>query len=148
MFTKSGKSLLNIIVVAMIFSCNNKPKNQDTELFAGYLETSLHSSIPSDSSNYILISEFGCHGCIEGTINKLRDKANVTFILSKAAYHNYMENMQLPANRYRIDSTGEINRLKYHGGNVGIVQTANHAVYNIIPLQTATLDSMINAVLK
>lgn len=147
MFTKSGKPLLILTLFVLQFSCKNATEDAETRHFSKYLET-LHTSIPADSTNYVVISEFGCHGCISGIIDKLHDMDNAIFIVSRVAYYNYIEEQKLQVGRYLIDSTGEINRLKYHGGNAGIVQTANHTVYKIVPLQTNSLDSMLDAILK
>lgn len=148
MYIKFANLLLISACIALA-SCRNTDKYAaDSKHFGTYLEHTFGTGIPKDSTTFVLVSEYGCHGCIEGTIEKLHNRKNVVFILSKPAYNNYVAKEGQPSGNYKIDTSGEINRLKYHGGNVGIVQTSAGNIYNTAALQTAILDSQLNVLIK
>ena len=92
--------------------------------------------------NYFVFSENGCPGCMKRTnaFYQKNHKHNV-YIMSKLfheKYNNFFHENVL------IDSSGKINRLKYHGGNIGIIQVAQQQVYNIIYVEASTIDSIYN----
>jgi hypothetical protein len=145
MFTR----LSNIFFLActfMLLSCKNENFKEDTKLFEHYLQTSIGQNIPEDSMNYVVISEYGCEGCIGKTITKLADNSKTLFIVNRNTYNKYIEPKLVPDDRYIIDTTDKITRLKYHKYNVGVVQTSKGRIYNIIQVEYESADSILQTI--
>ncbi len=80
-----------IIFAYLLTSCNHRYK-VETNAFQGYLLETFNEKIPSESHEYILISQFQCSGCVQRTLidisNKFNGKQNdsitvITFDLDK-----------------------------------------------------------------
>ena len=141
------------LLLTCTFSCKNVVKKSkytnDEAIFNEYLSSIFHLKINSDSTNYILISDDGCHGCIERAIITLSNYPKSTFILSKAGIQKYgaIKENTSPAH-ILIDSSLKINRLKYHNSNIGIIQTAKGEIYNIVNMDAVNLYDIIKSMSK
>lgn len=130
--------------IFFLAACNDSSYTDDTRLLNNYLKECLHTSIPAkDTAYYVIISEDGCEGCISKTVAsmKLNDKAK--FIVSKKAFHRYIEGKDVNPDMCLIDSTNKVQRIKYHQHNVGIVKTTNNAIYDIQYLTYVNADSIL-----
>ena len=106
---------------------------RDDKIFSGYLSRQFHAKIAEDSTNYILVSENGCPGCITKPINALQNSKKSKIILTETLYQKLQNEYKCKVtSHYVIDSSGEINDLKYHHGNVCIIQAYKSKIYNII----------------
>lgn len=129
--------------VCMLLSCNASRYSEDTVQFNNYLKTYVHTEIARDSMYYVVIAENGCEGCIGKTVTKLKDNKKTLFILNENSYHKYLEPKNVAPERYLIDSTDMIRRLKFHQHNLGILQTANGQIYNILYVLYNDADSTL-----
>jgi len=125
--------------------CNTAKDNayqKETKIFSNYLEEKFHEALAKDSVNYFVFSENGCPGCMKraNAFYQKNHKHNV-YIMSKQFHEKYFNFFH---ENILIDSSGKINRLKYHGGNIGIIQVAHQQVYNIIYVEASTIDSIYN----
>lgn len=136
--------LLSLLVVAAACKTKNNQYSNDTKTLNNYLQDVFSSSIPKDSSNFILISEYGCSGCISEALKELGSSKRSTFILSANSYSKYFKNNQTSKEKYMVDSSGRINRLNFHQNNIGIIQTANGEIFNIVFVRPSNLDSVLN----
>lgn len=126
-----------------LLSCENSKSGEyekETKIFGNYLSNTFHQALATDSTNYFLFSDSGCPGCMKRSSryyqkNWPRNK----YIMSPTLHEN---NFSLFEENIMIDSTGTINRLKYNGGNIGIIQVANKQVYRIIYVEASTIDSI------
>ncbi len=139
-----------LIFLAILFSCCRDENTtikfaKDNLIFAGYFNRNFHTAIPFDSTNFILISESGCPGCMIGLINKLQKNKKSKIIVSDVLYQKLINgyNFKITSN-YLIDSSGEINQLKYHRGNIGIIQTCDKNIYDILQPSIEKIDSFSN----
>lgn len=138
----SNKAWL-VIFIFLFFSCRRSRYLEDTQLFNNYLKTYIHTSIPEDTVYYVLISEYGCDGCVGKVVMRMRENEKTMFIVSEDTYKKHLKPKAVEADKYLIDSTGKIKRLQYHYHNVGIVQTANKEIYNIISMTYEGADSVL-----
>lgn len=150
MFIKQASRLLIIVLIA---SCSSTTKDnkyeRDNTAFNNYLTSVFGLKIANDSTNYVLISDNGCHGCIEATITTLSNYNKTTFIVSNAAKEKYKNVLSgLVEKRVLVDTTLRINRLKYHRGNVGIIQTTNGHIFNVVNLDAVNLYKILRAIDK
>lgn len=145
MLTQLSK-LLVLTGILTAFSCGQSVYKEDTEILKNYLETYIHKSIPKDTMYYVIISEYGCEGCIGKTVTKLKDNKKALFIVNDNTYFKYILPKNVSADKYVIDSSNTIKRLKFHQHNVGIVQTANAEIYNIIYIAYNEADSSLSKI--
>lgn len=135
--------LITFIILVCMSSCNSYQYAEDTRLFNNYLKTYVKTEIPDDTMYYIVIAENGCEGCIGKTVTKLKDNPKTLFIMSENSYEKYIEPKKVSPEKYFIDSTDMIRRLKFHQHNLGIVQTANKQIYNIVYVLYNGADSVL-----
>ncbi len=121
-------------------------KNETVE-FGNYLKNKFNKRIPNDTTYYFLISERGCHGCITGVIDSFKRNSKTLFIVSPTAKKIYFgRNFSSP--HLFVDSTEEINRIRFHKGNIAVVVTSASKIDTIIALEPSTLSGQIRCLIK
>lgn len=145
MRTRLGKTF-SWLCLLLVCACKNPKYREDTRLFNNYLKTYIQTEIPDDTMYYVVIAEHGCEGCIGKTVTKLKNNRKALFIVNENSFRKYIEPKDVPADKYRIDTTDMIRRLKFHQHNLGIVQTANKEIYNIVYVLYNGADSVLKHV--
>ena len=143
--------LTSLVFVALLAACNTHKNNKysnETSYFSKFLKTAFNQEINNDSTNYVLISDNGCHGCIARTIHIMSEYRRSTFIVSKDMYNEHRKDFNNIKAHLLVDSTMAINRLRYHNGNIGIVQAEEGDIFNILYIDIANLDEQINTIRK
>ncbi len=90
----------------------------------------------------ILVADEGCIGCVKEVVTTLSNRENVLFVLSPIAYHRYLSSGNSSKNII-IDSTGKINRLSFHQGNVAAISFKQQQVDTIIVLEPVSTSEQI-----
>lgn len=131
------------VLLGACHSVNNK-YNEDTTVFTSYLvQHEFKHALNSDSVDFVLVSSSACHGCIQKSLDRLLNESNIVLISSsKTLEHN---TSPITANKkYLVDKSNDLDRLKYHRRNIGIIRMLNNQIYDIIYLDPSTIDSVIN----
>jgi hypothetical protein len=126
---------------------DNSRYKAETVNFNDYLKSHFNKTITNDSTCYFLVSESGCSGCIYNVIDAFAGKRRVIFIMSIASYEKYSYKAS-PTEQILIDSTGKINRLPYHNGNIGLIETSKERIDTIIYFEPTTLEDQLKSVIK
>lgn len=136
-----------LLITFFLLSFNYKgaPQKYATDQYAfnNYLEMSFKKRIGHDTTNYIILSDEGCHGCISETIKHLYRNRKSVFVLSRS---NYLKNRILfegRKERLLIDTTSLVNDLSYHNGNIGVIQTCNDEIFNIMSFDLSDMSGLI-----
>ncbi len=119
----------------------------ETVEFGKYLKNKFNKRIPNDTSYYFLISETGCHGCIMGVIDLFKGNSKTIFIVSPTTKNIYFgRNFSSP--HLFVDSTEEINRIRFHKGNIAVVATSANRIDTIIAFEPSTLSNQTRCLRK
>lgn len=140
-------SLIGFLIACSVFYFNNIHTSQkyaaEQEAFNDYLKKTFNTRIGHDTTNYIILSDEGCHGCISETIKHLYRNRKSVFVLSRS---NYLKNSILfegRKERLLIDTTSLVNDLSYHNGNIGVIQTCNDEIFNIMSFDLSDMSGLI-----
>lgn len=133
-----------VVLLLLTASCSKDKYANDTHWLNDYLETTQNITIPDDTTYFVVIAEHGCIGCIEMTVDALKDNGKTKFVVSNDTYAMYLAPRHIPRSKYLLDTTGILQRLKFHHYNVGVVQCARRKIYNEVQeLPYSKADSIL-----
>lgn len=146
MSIKYHSCYLYLVALFLSISCSSPTGKyrEDTIAFNAYLEKhQFDKSLTSDSIDFVLVSSSACHGCVQKSFNRLLAEKKVILVASTQTLHH---NSDLIANskNYLEDNTDDLDRLKYHNRNIGIVRMHNMKIYDLVYMDPSTIDSVIN----
>lgn len=121
----------------------NRSLNTDSAGFKTYLQEKFNRPLSKDSTFYVLINKYGCNPCVREVVNHFGSNKKSIFVISNETRRRYFADAAIDENRILVDTTGNIDRLPYHDGNIGIIATANSEIDTIIKLAPQTLDMQI-----
>ncbi len=128
----------------LIQKFNLRYKNE-TVHFGQYLSKKFGENLKADSAYYFLISETGCPSCVKSVISAYKKNRKTMFIMSPTSRIKFLREIHDDNNVY-IDSSGEIDRLAYHSGNIGIIATSSKNIDTIVTLEPSTLIAQVSSV--
>ncbi len=123
---------ISIFFISSLISCNNRYKDE-TNAFQSYLLENFNEKIPSDSHEYVLLSQFYCAGCVQRILidisNKLKNSHNdsitvITYDLKKVPQNLKKKVTVLLDKNARYEHIFSI-------ANVAIVKTNNGQVMDV-----------------
>ncbi len=134
-----------LIALILLIACSPPAEKyqEDTIAFNAYLEKhQFDKNLASDSVDFVLVSSSACHGCVQKSFNRLLAEKKVILV---ASTRTLQHNSDLIANskNYLEDNTDDLDRLKYHNRNIGIIRTYRRKIFDIVYVDPSTIDSII-----
>lgn len=139
------KTIVLLLIIALC-GCEKKQDPQ-SKIFNTYLTKTFNTSIPGVMHYYLIIPKLGCAGCVEATLQEIntflseQPSNDITIITSRET---------LPAITTKVpilyDTSGLLDVLNLNIYNVCIVQTKNHRVSFIKPIQMNETDCIRNLI--
>jgi hypothetical protein len=130
-----------------LFSCSQRVEQDQVrnsrELlhFNQYLEKTFNLQVPQDSAYFVLINETGCVECVQRSIEHFTSIPKSTLIMTAATQEKYKHILaKSEAHAVMIDATRKINKLRYHGGNIGVLATSNYKIDSILVLDIINME--------
>lgn len=136
---------LYLVALILSISCSSPAEKykEDTIAFNSYLEKhQFDKNLTRDSVDFVLVSSSACHGCVQKSFNRLLVEKKVVLV---ASTRTLQHNSDLIANskNYLEDNTDDLDRLKYHNRNIGIIRTYRRKIFDIVYVDPSTIDSII-----
>ncbi len=121
-----------ILFTAYLISCSNRYK-EETNAFQGYLLENFNKKIPSDSHEYILLSQFYCAGCVQRILidisNKLKNSNNDSITVLTYDLEKIPQNLRQKV-KVLLDENARYEHV-FSIANVAIVKTKNGQVVDV-----------------
>jgi|SRR5690606_10749782 hypothetical protein len=120
-----------------------RPYAPETEYFLKYLSSLDIEVPPSGHLIYFLFSESACWGCVQRIfLNKM--DGSERFIMTRSTANRLSLSDDFPAGVVIFDDPDRINRIKFHGGNVGAVIVRNRAIDTIVVIEPVKMAAQLD----
>lgn len=144
-----GKILILTFLILCIFlvgSCSDN-KSIQNDSFREYLESNFREKIPDKEHIYILVSKFGCSGCVTNSLEKITSKISlksnksVTVLTFDGSIIPHDLQMKVPI---LIDSLDKYENLGFSIANITLIKTTNKKINQVRILNLDDMDQIIN----
>ncbi len=128
------KLLFALIFVSIIISCNDKQDDitdKRTIILSNYLNNNFSLNLSVELHYYVLVSDFGCHGCKVKTINDLYSYINLNrkkyFTIISADQNLIPDSLKIKT-EYISDSDKKLESLNLDLANVTLIEVKDKKI--------------------
>jgi hypothetical protein len=116
----------------------------DSLIWHRYRQDVLHLPVDTGKHTYVLVSQYGCAGCQSYLANMAvqEERPHITYVFPKSFGKRYYAEVAVPASVH-FDSSGRINKLKFHGGNASILRTRGNVIVSNTLVNSSDLASTV-----